>query len=66
MPGYTPGTPDHQPMYTSPEFVTSSLTLLRNAGYRGLVVSETDVPFQNLADLKKDRELFEQWEATKQ
>lgn len=64
MPGYTPGTPDHQPMYTAPEFVTSSLSLLRDAGYDGLVVSETDVPFQNVADIRKDRELFENWETT--
>jgi len=64
MPGYTPGTPDHQPMHTSPEFVTASLSLLRNAGYAGFVVSETDVQFQNVADIRKDRELFERWEKT--
>lgn len=61
MPGYTPGLPDHRPMYTAPEFVTQSLSLLRDAGYDGLVVSETDVEFQNLDDLRKDCELFDAW-----
>lgn len=64
MPGYTPGTPDHRPMHTSPEFVTRSLSLLRDAGYGGLVVSEVDVEYQKLDDLRKDRALFEAWQQT--
>lgn len=59
MPGYTPGTPDHQPMYTSPEFVKAMLSVLDEVRYDGFVVSETDVRFQNVADIRKDRELFD-------
>jgi len=65
MPGYVPGTPDHRPMYTSPQFVLSSLNLLHGAGYRELVVSEVDVEFQTLVDLQKDRDLFDRWLQTK-
>jgi hypothetical protein len=61
MPGYTPGRPDHQPMHAAPEFVTTMLTVLHEFRYPDFVVSEVDIEFQNIEDLRKDRELFESW-----
>ena len=36
MPGYTPGMPDHQPMYTAPEFVTAIVIAVAQCRLRGL------------------------------
>lgn len=61
MPGYLPGQGEHRPMYTSREFCMGIFDILADYDFDGLVVSETDVVFQNPLDLKMDMLLFERW-----
>lgn len=61
LPGYYGTEDEHRPMYCSPEYVTAVASLLDDVGYDGFVVSEVDVPYQNVDDLRRDVELFENW-----
>ena len=62
MPGYLPGQGEHRPMYTSREFCLGIFDILADHNFDGLVVSETDVPFQNPFDMKMDMLLFQRWQ----
>jgi sugar phosphate isomerase/epimerase len=61
LPGYWPGFREHRPMYCSREMVWPVLSLLAEAGFDGLVVSEADAEFQNDQELRMDVLLFDAW-----
>lgn len=61
MPGYLPGQGEHRPMYTSREFCIGLFDILADYEFRGLVVSEADMDFQNPFELKMDVLLFQRW-----
>lgn len=61
MPGYLPGQPEHRPMYCSRDLVFEVLNLLAEYHFEGLVVSETNVEFQNIDELQMDTLLFRRW-----
>jgi hypothetical protein len=63
MPGHLPGLPEHRPMYCSRDMVFGVFSLLADAGYDGLIVSEVAVDFQTPQDLRMDVLLFESWRA---
>lgn len=65
MPGYYFGFAEHRPMYCSRDFVLPVLSLLDDAGYDGLVVSEIDVPYQNVNDIRMDVLLFDTWQKSR-
>lgn len=62
LPGYLPGQPEHRPMYCSRDFVRGVWDLLEEFGFTGLIVSEVNLEYQNLHDLKMDVLLFERWQ----
>lgn len=59
--GYWPGLPDHRPLYCSRDMVFPLLSLLAEAGFDGLVVSEVNPEYQNFNDLRMDVLLFDSW-----
>ncbi|MCR9200315.1 MAG: hypothetical protein NXI04_16900 [Planctomycetaceae bacterium] len=61
MPGFLPGQGEHRPMYTSREFCLGVFDVLADHQYRGLVVSEVDMAFQNPFDLQMDVLLYQGW-----
>lgn len=62
LPGYVPGFEEHRPMYCSREMVTAVLTMLADAGFDGLVVSEVNREYQNACDLRMDVLLGMRWQ----
>jgi hypothetical protein len=63
MPGYWPGLDEHRPMYCSREMVFGVLSLLEQARFDGLIVSEVNTRYQNFQELRMDTLLFEVWRA---
>jgi hypothetical protein len=63
MPGYWPGFEEHRPMYCARDMVFPVLSLLADASFDGLIVSEVNPPFQNDRELRMDVLLFETWRA---
>jgi sugar phosphate isomerase/epimerase len=61
LPGYWPGLREHRPMHCSREMVLPVLSLLEEADYEGLVVSEVNPEFQTACDLRMDVLLFDGW-----
>jgi sugar phosphate isomerase/epimerase len=61
LPGYWPGMAEHRPMYCSREMVFPVLSLLAEAGFEGLVVSEISLDDQNPLNLRMDVLLFDAW-----
>ncbi len=61
LPGYWPGCREHRPMYCAREMVFGIWSLLAEARFEGLVVSEVGTEFQNVAELQMDTLLFEAW-----
>jgi len=61
LPGYVPGFDEHRPMYCSREMVFAVLSLLAEAKFEGLIVSETSPEFQNAKELQMDVLLFDAW-----
>jgi len=61
LPGYWPGFREHRPMYCAREMIFPVLSLLAEAHFEGLVVSEANPEFQNAAELRMDVLLFEAW-----
>ncbi len=63
MTGYEYGTKSwHTPIDRAPAHCRHQLDLLAKNGYRGMVVSEADAPYQNVEDFRKVREFFLSWE----
>jgi hypothetical protein len=63
LPGYWPGFAEHRPQYCSRDMVFPVLSLLHQARFEGLIVSEVNPPFQNPLDLRMDTLLFDCWRA---
>jgi hypothetical protein len=63
LPGYLPGQAEHRPMYCSRDMVLGVLSMLEEARFAGLIVSEVDHRFQNVHDLRMDVLLFERWKS---
>ena len=61
MPGYWPGFKEHRPMYCARDLVFPVLSLLAESEFKGLVVSEVDMQFQNPMELQMDVLLFKAW-----
>jgi sugar phosphate isomerase/epimerase len=61
LPGYWPGFREHRPMYCAREMVWPVLSLLEDAGFEGLVVSEANPEYQNACELRMDVLLFDAW-----
>jgi sugar phosphate isomerase/epimerase len=61
MPGYWPGLTEHRPMYCAREMVFAVLSLLAEARFEGLVVSEVSTEYQNPEELRMDTLLFDVW-----
>lgn len=61
LPGYWPGREEHRPMYCARDMIFPVLSLLTDAGFDGLVVSEVNPQFQNYAELRMDTLLFDAW-----
>lgn len=61
LPGYWPGFQEHRPMYCAREMIFPVLSLLAEARFEGLVVSEANLEFQNSAELRMDVLLFDAW-----
>jgi hypothetical protein len=61
LPGYWPGLDEHRPMYCAREMIFPILSLLEQAGFEGLVVSEAHLAFQTPNDLRMDVLLFDSW-----
>ena len=61
LPGYLPGQPEHRPMYASRDMVFGVLSLLAEARFGGLAVSEVNPEYQNPNDLRMDVLLFDTW-----
>jgi sugar phosphate isomerase/epimerase len=61
LPGYWPGFAEHRPLYCAREMVFPVLSLLGEAGFEGLVVSEADPEYQNEQELRMDVLLFDAW-----
>jgi hypothetical protein len=61
LPGYWPGLREHRPMYCAREMVFPVLSLLADARFEGLVVSEVNPEYQNDLDLRMDVLLFDGW-----
>lgn len=61
LPGYLPGQAIQKPMYCSREMALAMLTLLDEKNFSGMVVSETDVAYQNEHELQMDVLLFNVW-----
>jgi sugar phosphate isomerase/epimerase len=65
LPGYYFGLEEHRPMYCSRDFVLPVLSLLDDVGFNGFVVSEIDVPYQNVNDIRMDVLLFDTWRTSR-
>jgi hypothetical protein len=65
LPGYLPGQAEHRPMYCSRDMVLGVLSLLEEARFPGLIVSEVNSEFQNAHELRMDVLLFERWRETR-
>jgi sugar phosphate isomerase/epimerase len=61
LPGYWPGFDEHRPMYCAREMIFPVLSILADASFEGLVVSEVDRAFQNISELRMDVLLLESW-----
>lgn len=61
LPGYVPGYDEHRPMYCNRDFVFGMFDRLARLGYDGLIVSEVEIEFQNLNDLRMDVILTDTW-----
>jgi sugar phosphate isomerase/epimerase len=61
LPGYWPGFKEHRPMYSSREIIYPTLSLLQQAAFQGLIVSEVNPPYQNANDLRMDVLFFDNW-----
>jgi hypothetical protein len=61
LPGYRPGGPEHRPQYYGRDLVFPVLSLLSEFGFDGLIVSEADIAYQTLNDLRMDVLMFETW-----
>jgi hypothetical protein len=61
LPGYKVGGEEHLPIHHSAEMAARVLGLLADCGYSEFVVSEADKPYQNLAELRQDVAMFEDW-----
>jgi sugar phosphate isomerase/epimerase len=61
LPGYWPGFAEHRPLSCAREMVLPVLSLLAEAGFEGLVVSEADPEYQNEQELRMDVLLFDAW-----
>lgn len=61
LPGYCPGYAEHRPMYCNRDFVFGVLDRLDAIDYDGLIVSEVDLAFQKVNDLRMDVLLLETW-----
>ena len=60
--GYTAGSQMwHTPIHHSPEHNEYILNLIKKSGYKGLVVSEAKVSFQNPTEFKALNEFFQKW-----
>lgn len=62
LPGYVPGYDEHRPMYCNRDFVFGMFDRLAQFGYDGLIVSEVEVDYQNLNDLRMDVLLYDTWQ----
>jgi len=65
LPGYLLGQAEHRPMNCNRDMVFQVLSLLSQAGFAGFVVSEVMPAFQNMADLRGDALLFDNWLASR-
>jgi hypothetical protein len=61
LPGYWPGLREHRPMYCAREMIFPVLSLLAEACFEGLVVSEANPEYQNSEELRMDVLLFDAW-----
>ena len=61
LPGYWPGFPEHRPMYCARDMIFPVFSLLAEAGYEGFVVSEVELEYQNVHELRMDVLLHEAW-----
>lgn len=61
LPGYWPGFDEHRPMYCAREMIFPVLTMLADAGFEGLIVSEVESKYQNSFELCMDVLLFNKW-----
>jgi len=61
LPGYQPGYDTHRPQYCSRKMVFQIFNRLADAGYDGLIVSETLNKFQNAEELRMDVLLQRHW-----
>jgi sugar phosphate isomerase/epimerase len=63
LPGYWPGFAEHRPMYCARDLIFPVLSLLADAGFEGLIVSEANPEYQNATELRMDTLLFDAWRA---
>jgi hypothetical protein len=61
LPGYLPGYREHRPMYCAREMIFPALSLLEEAAFEGLIVSEANPEYQNANELRMDVLLFDTW-----
>jgi len=61
MPGYQPGSPEHQPAYMHPRLACEVWHLLAQYQFHGLAVSELAPEWQEAKHLRQDIAMFEQW-----
>lgn len=61
LPGYWPGFREHRPMYCARDMIFPVLSILAEAKFDGLVVSEADLEYQNIPELCMDVFLFDTW-----
>jgi hypothetical protein len=61
LPGYLPGWKEHCPMYYAREMVFPVLSLLEKFHFTGFAVSEVEIEFQTVNDLRMDLLLFDTW-----
>lgn len=61
LPGYLPGCREHRPMYCARDMIFPVLSLLNEIDFRGLVVSEADLEYQTLNELRMDLLLCDTW-----
>lgn len=61
LPGYLPGEPEHRPLCHAGEAALQILSTFAAHGFEGLVVSEADLPYQNVSEMRRDVLWFEHW-----
>ncbi|NOX99285.1 MAG: sugar phosphate isomerase/epimerase [Verrucomicrobia bacterium] len=64
LPGYQPGSLEHQPLSFNPKLARKVLKALSKIDYQGLIVSETRPSMQKPKFLRNDINLFQNWEKT--